>query len=345
MKNLFSKEIGFDLGTTNIRVYVRGAGLVVNDASVISFNLRTQEPICFGQEALRMLGKTPQHIRVIRPIEHGIISDFESTELMLRLIFEKIQQKWPIFSARHKIITAVPLDITEVERKSLEDVCAQIGSKRTLLVERPMAAAIGSRLPISEPIGNLVGELGGGLVEIAIISLNGIVTFKSLKLGGETLNNNLIDYVREKFGIKLGIQTAEEVKNKLISAWPIKSQSMKVKGKDISTSLPREIDLTDEDVRKATINTLKIIVEAIKDTIDAAPTELVADIYKRGITLSGGLALIPGFDKLIRQEIDMPVHIADDPLTAVIRGIGIILEDFKNLKGVLITPPKGEGLL
>jgi len=345
MKNLFSKEIGLDLGTTNVRVYVRGAGLVVNDVSTISFNLRTQEPSCFGQEALRMLGKTPQHIRVIRPIEHGIISDFEATELMLRLIFEKVRQKRSLFSTRPKIIAVIPLDITEVERKSLEDVCAQIGSKKTFLVERPMAAAIGSRLPVSEPIGNLVGELGGGLVEIAIISLNGIVAFKSLKLGGETLNNNLIDYVQEKFGIRLGMQTAEEAKNKLISAWPIKSQSMKVKGKDISTSLPREIDLTDEDVRKATINTLKTIVEAIKDTIDAAPTELVADIYKRGITLSGGLALIPGFDKLIRQEINMPVHIADDPLTAAIRGIGIILEDFKNLNGVLITPPKGEGLL
>lgn len=334
MRNLFSKEIGLDLGTTNIRVYVRGMGLVVNEPSIIAFNMRTQEVICFGEQSLRMLGKTPQHIRVVRPVEHGIISDFEVAEQMLRLIFEKIN----IRGGRPKIIAAIPLDVTEVERKSLEDISAQVGSKKTFLVERPMAAAIGNKLPVSEPIGNLIGEMGGGLVEIAVISLNGIVSSKSLKLGGETLNDCIINYVRDKFSIKLGWQTAEETKIKLISAWPLRPQRMKIKGKDLSTSLPKEIDLSDEDVRKATIDVLKTIVEAIKDTIDATPAELVADIYKRGISLNGGLALIPGFDKLIQEEINMPVHIADDPLTSVIRGIGIILEDFKNLKDVLLTP-------
>lgn len=338
MKKLFSQEFGLDLGTTNIRLYLKGVGLVANEPSVIAFNMRSQEVVCLGEQALRMLGKTPQHIKVVRPVEHGIISDFEVAEQMLRLIFERVYQR--INLSRPKIIAAIPLDITEVERKSLEDICAQLGSKKTFLVERPMAAAIGNKLPVSEPIGNLVGEMGGGLSEIAVVSLNGIVAFKSLKIGGETLTQRLIDYVKENFALELGYQTAEEAKNKLITAWPLKPQTMKVKGKELSTSLPREIDLTDEDVRKATVDLLGNIVEAIKDTIDATPTELVADIYKRGISLSGGLALIPGFDKLISQQIDIPVHIVDDPLTTVIRGIGLILHDFKNLKEVLIPSSK-----
>jgi len=336
MATLISKDIGLDLGTNNIRVYLKGRGVAINDASVVAFNLRTQEPICFGQEALKMVGKTPHHIRIVKPIEHGIISDFEVTEQMLKLIFGRINPSAFSFLSQPKFIASIPLEVTEVERKSLEDIVAQLGNKNVYLIERPMASAIGNRLPVAEPIGNLVGELGAGLTEIAVISLNGIVASKTLKIGGNTLNQRIIEYVQEKFGVKLGEQTAEEVKIKLINAWPQKPQSMKVKGKNLSNSLPQEINLTDEDVRKATSKTLKTIVEAIKDTIDATPTELVADIYNRGITLSGGSALIPGIDKLIQSEINMPVHIADDPLTASIRGIGFVLEDFKNLKENLI---------
>jgi len=336
-KRIFSKDIGLDLGTTNTRVYVRGRGLVINESTIMAINTRNDQVVAIGNNALRMLGKAPGHISVIKPLINGVISDFEITEKMLKLIFNKVHHDGFTLIPRPRVVASIPLDITEVEKKSLEDVILQAGAREVFLVERPVAAAVGARLPVQESIGNLIVELGGGLSEIAVISLNGIVAYRSLKIGGELMNRNIIDYVREKFGILLGQQTAEEIKVKIGSAAAVsKSQDMKVKGRDLVSGLPKEITITDIQVREAILPTLKIIIDGIKDTIESTPPELVSDIYERGMILSGGASLLRGLDKLIRKKINISVCLVDDPSTAIIRGTGLILEDFDNLKPVII---------
>jgi len=333
---LFSKDIGIDLGTTNVRVYVRGRGLVINEASVVAVNLRNDQIVAIGNNALRMMGKSPSHISVVKPLNHGVISDFEVTEKMLKLIFEKVHRDTFTLVSRPRVVASIPLDVTEVEKKSLEDVILQAGAREVFLVERPVAAAIGVRLPIQESIGNLIVELGGGLSEVAVISLNGIVAKKSLKMGGELLDKNIIGYVREKFGILLGDQTAEEIKIKIGSAFNNKNQEIRAKGRDLVKGLPKEIVINEEQVREAIMPLLKTVIEGIHETIEATPPELVSDIYERGIILSGGGAQLPGLDKLVQKRINIPVMVTDDPSTAIIRGTGLILEDFENLKQVFI---------
>ncbi len=333
---LFSKDIGIDLGTTNVRVYVRGRGLVINEASVVAVNLRNDQIVAIGNNALRMMGKSPSHISVVKPLNHGVISDFEVTEKMLKLIFEKVHRDTFTLVPRPRVVASIPLDVTEVEKKSLEDVILQAGAREVFLVERPVAAAIGVRLPIQESIGNLIVELGGGLSEVAVISLNGIVAKKSLKMGGELLDKNIIGYVREKFGILLGDQTAEEIKIKIGSAFNNKNQEIRAKGRDLVKGLPKEIVINEEQVREAIMPSLKTVIEGIHETIEATPPELVSDIYERGIILSGGGAQLPGLDKLVQKRINIPVMVTDDPSTAIIRGTGLILEDFENLKQVFI---------
>ncbi|MCF7906781.1 rod shape-determining protein [Patescibacteria group bacterium] len=337
LKKIFSKDIALDLGTTNVRVYVRGKGLVVNEPTVVAINTRNDQIVAIGSNALRMLGKAPKHISVIQPLVNGVISDFEVTEKMLRMIFNKVHHDSFTLIPRPRVVASVPLDVTEVEKKSLEDVILQAGARTVFLVERPVASAIGARLPVQESIGNLIVELGGGISEIAVISLNGIVAHKSLKVGGELLSKNIIDYVRENFGVLLGQQTAEAVKIKIGSAASVsKSQEMKIKGRDLVSGLPREVVITDTQVREAVLPSLKIITEGVRDTIESTPPELVSDIYERGVILSGGASLLKGLDKLIRKKINISVYLVDDPSTAVIRGMGLILEDFDNLKSVII---------
>ncbi|MDD2647142.1 MAG: rod shape-determining protein [Patescibacteria group bacterium] len=334
---LFAKDIGVDLGTANTRIYIKDRGLVLNEPSVVAINTRTDQIIALGQMALRMIGKVPPHIQIVKPIVNGVVSDFEVAEKMLRLIFEKIHHGNFFITPRPRVVATIPLDVTEVEKKSLEDVILQAGARQVFLVERPMAAAIGSRLPIHESIGNLMVELGGGLSEVAVISLSGVVTWKSLKIGGETLNKQLIQYLREKFGILLGDQTAEEIKTRIGAAAPNdKPQEIKVRGRDLISGLPKEINITDAQVREAILPILKQIVESISDTIEKTPPELVADIYERGVVVSGGGSLLRNIDKLIQKKINIPIHLADDPLTTSVRGAGLILEDFENLKSVLI---------
>jgi len=334
---LFSKDIGIDLGTTNTRIYIKDRGLVLNEPSIVAINTRTDQIIALGQVAMKMVGKVPPYIQIVMPLINGVISDFEVAEKMLRLIFEKVHRDTFVFIPRPKVVAAIPLDVTEVEKKSLEDVALQAGARQVFLVERPMAAVIGARLPIHESIGNLVVELGGGLSEVAVISLSGVVTWKSLKIGGETLNKNIIQYLREKFGILLGDQTAEEIKSRIGSAAALdKPQEIKVRGRDLVSGLPKEIIVTDAQIREAITPILKQIAESISDTIEKTPPELVADIYERGLVLSGGAALLRNLDKLIQKKINIPIHLADDPLTSVVRGAGLILEDFANLKSVII---------
>lgn len=333
---LFSKDIGLDLGTTNMRVYLKGRGIVIDESSVVAINTRNDQIIAIGSAALKMMGKVPGHILVVQPLNHGVISDFEVTEKMLKSIFEKVHRDTFTLVPRPRVVATVPLDVTEVEQKSLEDVILQAGAREVFLVERPMAAAIGAKLPIQESTGNMIVELGGGLSEVAVISLNGIVCWKSLKIGGESLNRNIITYVREKFAVLLGDQTAEEVKIKIGSAIPDKPQEMKVKGRDLVSGLPREIVIDDAQIREAMAPLLKTIIEAVHDTIEATPPELVSDIYERGLVISGGGAMIRGFDKLIQEKVNIPVYVTDDSSTSIVRGTGLILEDFENLKQVFV---------
>lgn len=344
LKKFFShltKDLGIDLGTTNTRIYLKGRGLVVNQSSLVAINTRLDQIIAVGFSARKMLGKAPAYISLIKPIENGVVTDFEVTEKMLRHAFTKIQTGFFSFS-RPRVIVAVPLDITEVEKKSFEDVILQAGAREVFLIERPVAAAVGMRLPVSESVGNLVAEIGGGLTETAVIALNGIVAWKSLKIAGNTWSNNIWQYVKEKFNLLLGEQTIEEIKIKIGSAFPQKEkQEMKVKGRDLITGLPKEISLTDEEIREAISPSVNLIVEAISDTIEKTPPELVADILNRGILLSGGGAMLRGLDQLINKKVKIPTYLTDDSSTSVIRGLGLILEDFENLKAVLLPSSKG----
>lgn len=340
LKNIFgkfSKDIAVDLGTSNTLVYVKDKGIIINEPSVVAINTRTDQILSVGEDARRMLGKTPPHILAVQPLRSGIISDFEVTEKMMRYFIERVHKESFSLVPRPRIIIGVPLDITEVERKAVEDVAISAGAREVFLIEQPMAAAIGSRLPIQEPNGNMIVEIGGGKTEIAVISLGGIVTSKSLKIAGEKLNLDIIDYVREKYNIFLGDRSAEEAKIKVGNVMPLeKSLRTKARGRNLLNGLPREIVIKSDEIREAIKRSIDAIISAIKDVVEETPPELVSDLYQRGMVLSGGGAFLRGLDKLIYEETKIPVTIADDSLTTVVRGIGMVLEDFDNLNELLL---------
>lgn len=341
----FSKEIGIDLGTSNTLVYVKDKGIVINEPSVVAVNTRTNQILTVGTDAKKMVGKTPDHIQAVRPLVEGVISDFEVTEKMLKHFIEKIHQESFSLLARPVVIIGIPLEVTEVERKAVEDAALSAGASKVYLVEEPMAAAIGARLPVQESIANLVVDIGGGTTNIAVISLSGIVTWKSIRLAGDELNRSIINYIRENFNLLLGEKTAENIKIKLGSAIPLEEHTdMKVRGRDLITGLPKEITVSDMQIREALTRSIRVLVENIKTVIENTPPELVADIYERGITLTGGGALLKGLDKVIARETQVPVTIADDPLTCVVRGTGILLEDKKLMSDVLINDSQGQNI-
>ncbi len=336
----FRKELGIDLGTANTLVYVKGRGIVINEPSVVAINTRTEQILAVGHEAKEMLGKTPPHIATSRPLTNGIISDFEVAEKMLRYFVDKVYEETPLnFLSRPKVIIGAPVNLTEVERRAVGDAVMNAGAREVWIVEEPMAAAIGCRMPIREPVGNLIVEIGGGTCEIAVISLSGITTRKSIKIAGDEFNRNIIQYARDVFNLLLGEKQAEEIKIKIGSAVEL-SEPMEfpMRGRDLLTGLPREVMINDAHVREAIIKSLRVIVDSIKDILEITPPELVADIHERGILISGGGALLRGVDQLIHRAIEIPVRIADDPLTAVVRGTGILLDEEDLLHEVAIYP-------
>ncbi|HOZ36803.1 MAG TPA: rod shape-determining protein [bacterium] len=337
LKNI-RPDIGIDLGTSNTLVYIKGKGIVVNEPSVVAINTRTDEVLAIGEDAKRMIGKTPGHIITSKPLVEGVISDFEVAEQMLKYFINKyIANKISILSAKPRIVIGIPLDVTEVERKAVEDAALGAGAREVFLAEEPMLAAIGARLPVQESTGNLIVDIGGGTTQIAVISLSGIVAWKSLRIAGDTLNKNIVQYIRENFNLLVGDTTAEKIKLAIGSVFagdqPVE---MAVSGRDLINGLPKEIVITDAEVREAIARSVRTIVANIKSTIESTPPELVADIYRRGIVLSGGGALLRGLDALVRQETRIPVAVIDDPLTCVVRGAGLVLEDLDNLKDVLL---------
>lgn len=323
----FSHDIGIDLGTANTLVYVKDKGIVINEPSVVAVNLRTEQILAVGNEAKMMLGKTPAYISVTRPLVGGIISDFEVTEKMLKYFIDKVHREGFTLVPRPRVVIGVPLDITEVERKAVEDAVLAAGARQVNLVEEVMAAAVGARLPVEEAIASLIVDIGGGTTEIAVISLSGTVTWKSLKVAGDELNRNIMQYAQQHFNLLLGERQAEEAKVRIGSAKKVGEPSeYPVRGRDLLSGLPREVLVSDAEIREAIARPVALIVNAIKSVLEVTPPELVADIHERGIVLSGGGALLCGLDQLIAEATEIPVRITDDPLTCVVRGTGILLE-------------------
>ncbi len=334
---IFSKDIGIDLGTANTLVYVKGEGIIINEPSVVALNHKTGQVLAVGVEAKRMVGRTPAHITAVRPLINGVISDFEVTEQMLKYFINKVHATSFNIMPRPRIVIGIPFGITEVEKKAVEDACRNAGARAVYLIEEPIAAAIGARMPIEEPSGNLIVDIGGGTTDIAVLSLGGIVAARSLKVAGDKFNEDIVNFAKTELKILIGDKTAEEIKLAVGSAYPQSEQlEVYLKGRDLITGLPKEVLITDSQIRKAFKKSLRTLVEAIRATIESTPPELVADILKQGIILAGGGALLRGLDKLLQEEIMIPVKLTDDPLTAVVRGTGIILEDVASKKDFFV---------
>lgn len=334
---LFSKDIGIDLGTANTLVYVRGDGVVINEPSVVAINQKTNQVVAVGNEARRMVGRTPGHIVAIRPLVEGVISDFEVTEEMIKYFIRKVHDGRYGFLARPRVVIGIPSATTEVERRAVRDAAVNAGAREVYLVEEPMAAAVGIRMPVQEPVGNMIVDIGGGTTDIAVISLGGIVASRNIKIAGDKLNEDIITFTRDEFKMLIGERTAEDIKMAIGSVWDgDEEMETTMRGRDLITGLPREVIISSSDMREAISRSVKLIISSIKATIEDTPPELVADIMHRGIVLVGGGALIRGLPNIIERETRMPVRIADDPLTAVVRGTGIILEDLDMLRNVLL---------
>lgn len=335
----FSHDIGIDLGTANTLVYVKGKGIIINEPSTVAINQRTKEVLAIGDEAKKMVGRTPAHIIATRPLVDGVISDFEITEQMLKYFIDKVhREKFSLFP-RPRVVVGIPYGVTEVERRAAEEAAQNAGAREVYLIEEPIAAAIGARLPIQEASGNMVVDIGGGTTEVAVISLGGIVASRSLRIAGDEMNEDIINFAREQFGLLLGERTAEEIKIKIGSAYETgeKILTCPMRGRDLVTGLPKEIIVNDEQIRAAIRKSVQQIVDAVRQTIEETPPELVADIMEKGIVLCGGGALLKGLDKLLAASTQTAVHIADDPLTSVVRGTGFVLEDLESLRPVLLS--------
>ncbi len=334
----FSKDIGIDLGTANTLVYVRGRGIVINEPSVVAVNQKTGQIVAIGADAKRMVGRTPAQIVAIRPLVAGVVSDFEVTEEMLKYFFRKVHENSFSLFARPRVVVGIPSSVTEVEKRAVEDAARNAGAREVYLVEEPMAAAIGVRLPVQEAVGSFVVDIGGGTTDIAVISLGGIVVSKNLKIAGDKLGEDIMRFARDEFKLLLGERTAEEIKIAIGSAYELdEPMEATMRGRDLVTGLPKEVVVDDADVRRAMRHSINTLVNTIKGVIEETPPELVADIMHRGIMLVGGGSLLRGLDQLIREETRIPVRVAEDPLTAVVRGTGIILEDVDSLREVLVS--------
>lgn len=334
---MFSNDIGIDLGTANTLVYLKGHGIIINEPSVVVVNQKTGQIVAVGTEAKQMLGRTPGHLKAIRPIVDGVVSDFEVTEEMLSYLInkaEKISKK----IIRPRVVIGVPTGITNVEIRAVEDAAISAGAREVYIVEEPMSAAVGIRLPVKEAMASVLIDIGGGTTDVAVISLSGVVRSKNIKVAGDLLNSNIINYMRDEFKLLIGERTAENIKiaigNVLEGEESLESE---VRGRDLVTGLPRQVIVTDGDIREAIMPSILYLLDGIKEVLETTPPELLSDIMSKGIILTGGGALLRGLDTMIHNSLKVPIYIAEDPLTAVARGAGVILDDFENYKEVLIN--------
>ncbi len=339
----FSRDLGIDLGTANTKVFVKDKGLVINEPSVVALNMRTGQILAIGEDAKKMLGKTPPHIVASRPIVDGIISDFEVTEKMLKYFIDKVHQEGFTILPRPRVVIGIPLDITEVERKAVEDAALSAGAREVFLIEKIMASAIGARLPISDAVGNIIIDVGEGTTEIAVIALSGVVTWKTLRIAGGEMNKNIIQYARDVFNLLLGEKIAEDIKIKIGSAVELKEPlTMEMRGRDLLTGLPKSVTVNDTQIREALSRSVKQIIDGIKATLEVTPPELLADIFERGMILTGGGALLRGLDQAVTRATEIPVRVADDPVTCAVRGTGLLLENIPLLREIAIPSTQEE---
>ncbi len=332
---LISNDIGIDLGTSNTLVYLKGHGIVITEPSVVAVNMKTNQILAVGEKAKEMLGRTPGHIRAVRPLVDGVISDFEVTEEMLSYLINKADKMYKKIG-RPRVVVGVPTGTTNVETRAVYDAARSAGAREVHLVEEPMAAAIGIRLPIKDPVGSMIIDIGGGTTDVAVISLGGIVKSKNLKIAGDRLNSDIIGYMRDEFKILIGETTAEQVKINIGSVIPGNYMETEVRGRDLLTGLPREVAVTDSDIREAIMSSIRELIEGVKDVLETTPPEVLSDIMKSGITLSGGGALLGGIQELLERALKIPVYAVDDPLSAVARGTGVILDSLPEYKEILI---------
>ena len=332
---LLSNDMGIDLGTATTLVYVKGEGVVLCEPSVVAIRKNTSRVEAVGEEAKRMLGRTPGNIVAIRPMRDGVITDFEVTEAMLRHFIRKVRRRR--FQIRPRIVIAIPSGITEVEKRAVKESAERAGARDVFLIEEPIAAAIGVGLPIQEPIGNMVIDVGGGTTEIAVISLAGVVFSKSIRIGGDEMDEAVIEYLKKTYNLMIGERSAEELKIKIGSAYPLEEEmTMEVRGRDLISGLPKTVTVTSEEIREALQEPLRAILEITKMSLERTPPELAADLIEQGIMMAGGGSLLRGLDKLISEETGLPVHIAEDPVTAVVRGTGKVLDNLRLLRDVIV---------
>lgn len=336
LRKLYSNDVGIDLGTANTMVYLGGQGLIIDEPSVVAVNQKTGRVVAVGTQAKLMLGRTPAHIKAIRPLVDGVISDFEVTEEMMMYLMNKVNEvvNKPI---NPRVVVGVPTGITNVEIRAVYDAAKNAGAREVYIVEEPMAAAIGIRLPIQDAVGSMIVDMGGGTTDIAVISLAGIVRSKSLKVAGDKLNSDIISYLKDEFKLLIGEKTAENIKIDIGGVLEGEPMEMIVRGRDLVTGLPREVIVTDADIREALLPSVMQIVDSVKEVLETTPPEILSDVMHKGVILSGGGALIRGLPELMQSHLKIPVTVADDPLSAVARGTGIILEDLQKYKEVLIT--------
>jgi rod shape-determining protein MreB and related proteins len=333
------RDMAVDLGTANTLIYVRGRGIVLNEPSVVALNTGTGQVVAVGADAKRMIGRTPGNIVAVRPMRDGVIADFDVTERMLRYFIQKVHQRSHL--AKPRILVAVPSGLTRVEQSAVKEAARQAGARRVYIFEEPMAAAIGAGLPVSEPTGNMVVDIGGGTTEVAVISLGGIVTAQSIRVAGDELDEAIISYVKKQHSLMLGERTAEQLKISLGSAFPAEDEpSAEIRGQDLVTGLPKTITVSAAEVRQALEEPINAIVDAVRTTLDLCPPELACDVMDRGIALTGGGALLRGMDDRLREETGLPVHIADNPLESVVLGVGRCAEDFETLGQILLAHAK-----
>lgn len=334
---MFSNDIGIDLGTANTLVYLKGHGIVINEPSVVVVNQKTGQIVAVGGEAKQMLGRTPGHVRAVRPIVDGVISDFEVTEEMISYLINKAERISKKF-IRPRVIVGVPTGITNVEIRAVEDAARSAGAREVYIIEEPMAAAIGIRLPIKDAVGSVIVDIGGGTTDVAVISLSGVVCSKNLKIAGDLFNSNIINYMRDEFKLLIGERTAENIK--IAIGGVLENEDLmeaEVRGRDLVTGLPRQVIVTDSDIREAIMPSILSLVDGIKEVLETTPPELLSDIIHRGLILSGGGSLFRGLDVMLQKILKIPVYTAGDPLTAVARGTGIVFDDFDNFKDILLN--------
>ncbi len=335
MYNMFSSDLAVDLGTANTLVYVKGRGVVSSEPSVVAINSNTKEILAIGQEAKNMLGRTPANISAVRPMKDGVIADYDTTEKMIRYFILKVHNRRSL--VRPRMVICIPSGVTQVEKRAVKDSAIQAGAREVYLIEEPMAAAIGAGLPIQEPSGNMVVDIGGGTTEVAVISLSGIVYANSVRVGGDEMDDNIVNYIKRQYNLLIGTATAEDLKIKLGSAFTLENEiKTEIKGRDLVTGIPKTIEISDSEIREALKESIVKIVDAVRIALEQTPPELSADIVDRGIVLTGGGALLKNLDKRLSHETGLPIIVSDDPLKAVVLGSGRVLDDLELLKKVAV---------